>query len=133
MPWAPAKPCPRCGVVGCVKHQARHHFDQRTTPKRDYGREHVELRDQVFERDGYACVECGATEDLQAGHVDRHGPDVLENYVTQCGRCNRRQAGREAHDSRAGGRGARILPTLAANTGALAKRGRSRNSERKAP
>lgn len=57
---------------------------------------HRALRPLVLARDGYRCQDCGSTEDLQAGHIDRLGPDVLENYRAQCRPCNLAQASREA-------------------------------------
>ncbi len=49
------------------------------------------LRDEVYGRDGHACVFCGATEDLSLDHIYPYslgGPDTLENLQTLCRRCN---------------------------------------------
>lgn len=50
-----------------------------------------ELREAVFERDGYACVYCGSGRDLHCDHVDpvvRGGGHNIENLVTSCATCN---------------------------------------------
>lgn len=49
------------------------------------------LRWQVFQRDNYACRECGAKEDLTADHIVAEingGETVLENLQTLCRPCN---------------------------------------------
>jgi hypothetical protein len=52
------------------------------------------LRHEVFKRDGYRCLECGATNNetrLQADHiipVSRGGSDELDNLQTLCKECN---------------------------------------------
>lgn len=49
------------------------------------------LRDQVFERDGRICQQCGATDGLQIDHireVKRGGLPKLENLRVLCGPCN---------------------------------------------
>lgn len=59
------------------------------------------VRLACFERDGYACLECGTDEDLQADHVlelEEH-PELafeLENLQTLCGPCNRAKHHRQA-------------------------------------
>lgn len=45
------------------------------------------LRQSVLERDGYRCVKCGATEDLQCDHIVPEvlgGPTTLGNLQTLC-------------------------------------------------
>ncbi len=56
---------------------------------------HQALRPLVLARDGYRCQDCGATEMLQADHIDNHGPDTLANYQTLCRRCNIGKANRD--------------------------------------
>lgn len=55
------------------------------------------LRKAVFDRDGHACVQCGATERLSLDHIrpySRGGLDVLANLQTLCLSCNSRKADR---------------------------------------
>jgi 5-methylcytosine-specific restriction endonuclease McrA len=45
----------------------------------------------VFARDGFACVACGATENLTVDHRlprSRGGTNALENLQTMCSPCN---------------------------------------------
>lgn len=52
------------------------------------------LRRAVYERDGYACVHCGATEHLSLDHIypwSLGGLDTLENLQTLCRPCNSRK------------------------------------------
>lgn len=54
-----------------------------------------EVRRAVFSRDGYACVECGATENLTVDHilsVVRGGSNHLSNLQTLCRSCNSKKA-----------------------------------------
>ena len=52
------------------------------------------LRHEVFKRDNYKCVECGATNKDSILHVDHKTPvsqggsDELENLRTLCDKCN---------------------------------------------
>ena len=52
------------------------------------------LRHEVFKRDGYKCVECGATKKETKLHVDhiipvsQGGSDELDNFQTLCEACN---------------------------------------------
>jgi len=49
------------------------------------------LRNQVFERDDYKCVKCGATERLQLDHIipfSKGGKTELDNLETLCKTCN---------------------------------------------
>lgn len=63
-----------------------------STPKRKDVR--PRLRFEVFKRDGFACVYCGAGAPgviLHADHVDPvalGGEDDIENLVTACAKCN---------------------------------------------
>lgn len=50
------------------------------------------MRDAVLIRDGYACLHCGARDDLQMDHTfpwSRGGETTVENLQTLCGPCNR--------------------------------------------
>jgi 5-methylcytosine-specific restriction endonuclease McrA len=55
------------------------------------------LRRQVFERDEYRCVDCGAEDDLQCDHVmpvSRGGDTTFDNLQTLCCPCNARKRDR---------------------------------------
>lgn len=54
----------------------------------------AKLRKQVFERDGYRCVKCGATKYLQIDHIipwPDGGPTELTNLQTLCRKCNQQK------------------------------------------
>jgi hypothetical protein len=49
------------------------------------------LRQRVYQRDGYACLWCGATESLSLDHIHPYslgGPDTYANLQTLCTPCN---------------------------------------------
>lgn len=55
------------------------------------------VRREVLERDGWACVYCGATDDLAMDHVipiSKEGADTPQNLVTACRSCNSRKGNR---------------------------------------
>ena len=57
-----------------------------------------ELREEVFERDGFACVYCGSEEYLQCDHVvpvSKGGVTSLENLATACRVCNAKKKDRD--------------------------------------
>lgn len=54
-------------------------------------------RFNLFLRDGFSCVYCGATEDLTFDHViprSKGGRTTWENIVTACSPCNLKKGGR---------------------------------------
>lgn len=56
-----------------------------------------ETRDEVYARDGYACVKCGATDDLTLDHIhpwSLGGPDTADNLRVLCRSCNSRKSNR---------------------------------------
>lgn len=58
------------------------------------------LREEVLARDGYACTECGSTDDLQAHHLKPFAeyPEYrfdIDNGVTLCRACHMRIHGRK--------------------------------------
>lgn len=74
--------------------------DEATERRRAYDRERKaalptnwqELTEWVFDRDGYACVYCGAADKpLHCDHViplSRGGPSSIDNLATACAGCN---------------------------------------------
>jgi HNH endonuclease len=57
----------------------------------------VKVRFFVFERDGYRCVQCGATEDLTIDHIyprSLGGGHTEDNLQTLCRPCNCRKGAR---------------------------------------
>ena len=49
------------------------------------------VRQAVYDRDGHACFQCGATENLSLDHIIRYaddGPDTIENLRVLCMPCN---------------------------------------------
>jgi 5-methylcytosine-specific restriction endonuclease McrA len=49
-------------------------------------------RRQILERDGWACVQCGSTDELEIDHVipfSRGGACTVANAQVLCGPCNR--------------------------------------------
>jgi len=60
-------------------------------------------RFNLFLRDGFSCVYCGATEDLTFDHVvprSRGGKTAWDNIVTACSTCNLRKGGRMPKDAK---------------------------------
>jgi len=56
--------------------------------------EYEALRRRVLERDGWRCQSCGSQSDLQVHHLkprSQLGHDALENLITLCVGCHRRQ------------------------------------------
>jgi 5-methylcytosine-specific restriction endonuclease McrA len=64
-------------------------------PRLKLGVEEYEyLRQQVLERDGWRCQNCGSPRDLHAHHLAKRsklGDDALDNLITLCATCHRRQ------------------------------------------
>lgn len=57
----------------------------------------LSLRLEVYDRDGWRCRHCGATEPLSLDHIHPHslgGEDTLENLQTLCRPCNSRKGAR---------------------------------------
>lgn len=53
------------------------------------------VRAQVYKRDDYKCVYCGATEDLTIDHkkpLGKGGKNKKDNMVTACADCNGQKA-----------------------------------------
>lgn len=70
----------------------------RRRPAQRAGRRRRRLSDAerraILDRDGWACVECGSTDELELDHVipfSRGGACTPGNLVTLCGPCNRRK------------------------------------------
>jgi len=50
------------------------------------------IREQVFDRDGRACLNCGSPVDLECDHIipiSRGGTNFFDNLMTLCRDCNR--------------------------------------------
>ncbi|QQS53277.1 MAG: HNH endonuclease [Candidatus Competibacteraceae bacterium] len=62
------------------------------------------VRFQVFSRDGYRCIYCGATGAETALHIDHKvsvadgGTDEMANLATACERCNLGKGARSVTD-----------------------------------
>ena len=87
-------------LIGC--HFTKHirTFGGQRLPASDW---HI-VRSIVLERDGHACVYCGADKPLEGDHIvplSRGGSNALTNLATACRPCN--HAGRMARSSCGGG------------------------------
>jgi len=54
------------------------------------------LRNQVLDRDGWRCQDCGSAKMLEVHHVNprsKLGHDASENLITLCVDCHRRRHG----------------------------------------
>ena len=52
------------------------------------------VREAVFKRDNYRCVNCGSTQNLEIDHKEslaNGGTNHISNLQTQCQDCNRRK------------------------------------------
>lgn len=57
----------------------------------------LDLRNTIFERDGYCCSKCGAVSELEIDHimpVSKGGGNEESNLQTLCKTCNRRKSSR---------------------------------------
>jgi 5-methylcytosine-specific restriction endonuclease McrA len=64
------------------------------------------LRNQVLERDGWRCQNCGSSKDLHVHHVkarSKLGHDESRNLITLCVVCHRRQHGSLQKEKRSDG------------------------------
>lgn len=55
----------------------------------------TKIRSEIYDRDGNACLYCGAGEPLELDHVvplARGGSDVVTNLQTLCRPCNRKKS-----------------------------------------
>ena len=53
--------------------------------------EYLSLHNQVLERDGWRCQECGSLKNLQVHHLQPRsqlGDDTMTNLITLCSRCH---------------------------------------------
>jgi len=76
-PWYPSKDI-RMNYLR-RQHQAQYHIKK------------PEVRERIFFRDDYRCVQCRAGEDLTIDHIIsiyRGGTDDDDNLQTLCNRCN---------------------------------------------
>ncbi|MGD9157176.1 MAG: HNH endonuclease [Desulfobacteraceae bacterium] len=55
------------------------------------------VRNEIFHRDGYVCVDCGSGIDLQIDHIipfSRGGLTEKSNLQTMCRKCNSKKGNR---------------------------------------
>lgn len=55
------------------------------------------LREAVYERDGHACLHCGALDGLSLDHIHPYslgGSDTIDNLQTLCRSCNSKKGAR---------------------------------------
>ncbi|WP_342772409.1 HNH endonuclease [Nocardioides marmoriginsengisoli] len=55
------------------------------------------LREAVYRRDGFACIQCGSTDELSLDHIhpwSLGGTDDFANLQTLCRSCNSRKGAR---------------------------------------
>ena len=68
-------------------------FDGQRLPSGDWD----VVRAIIFERDGYACIYCGADKQLEGDHIfplSRGGSNAFNNLATACRRCNQTKGSR---------------------------------------
>ncbi len=68
-------------------------FSTADTLRRQYRRDPQDpkMREHVMQRDGFACVYCGAVNGLEVDHVvplSRGGANTMQNIVVACRSCN---------------------------------------------
>ena len=59
--------------------------------------EYLSLHNQVLERDGWRCQECGSLKNLQVHHLrprSQLGSDTMTNLITLCALCHGKRHGR---------------------------------------
>lgn len=88
------------GPVGGPSPVAREGARRRTRRYRERGGDQIppDLREAVFQRDNFQCVECDSPDDLTCDHVVpviRGGETTLANLDTLCRPCNARKRDRE--------------------------------------
>lgn len=55
------------------------------------------VRQFIYQRDGFACLECGTSDDLTLDHIwpwSKGGADEIDNLRTLCRSCNSRKGAR---------------------------------------
>lgn len=98
----PLRPCLTCGIATrngswCEDHEPQS-WQNRSPSSRATARPGWNgVRALAIQRDGYCCVACGATADLQVHHrlsVADGGTNTLGNLETVCSRCHKAAHGR---------------------------------------
>ena len=59
-----------------------------------YGENWFSVSRSVKERDGFRCIKCGATENLEVHHiipVSKGGSNSMRNLITLCHNCHKKQ------------------------------------------
>lgn len=78
--------------------------------------EWIELREEIFSRDGRQCANCGAEENLEVHHVvplSRGGTNKRTNLLTICNRCHNQTHNKRTRDRETEPEDPRWLPTIA--------------------
>jgi hypothetical protein len=71
----------RCAYCDAQNRAARNRRRVQSSPYQ--GASHRRFRKAVVARDR-RCLACNAVRDLEAHHIDKHGPDELHNGMTLC-------------------------------------------------
>jgi 5-methylcytosine-specific restriction endonuclease McrA len=85
-------PCLACGRLNRGRSYCRGHEPPHESPSSRYGlKRSPAARRAVLERDGHACVRCGATENLRVHHAEPvadGGTNDEENLFVLCDPCH---------------------------------------------
>lgn len=106
----PAIVCDIAAVMGLERPYQKHPADAQNIRARRMGISGYLARsdwNKVLAAHNFACVVCGATEDLTIDHIvplSKGGLNIIDNVQPLCRRCNSSKGNREAASSAANGR-----------------------------